>query len=123
MGMISFSDKSEETWSVAGWAFRQILDDVISQHPEDLEIIESFDRAVDYSGLSIDLLNPELALRVSEAIWQVATDILAGKIRTGLHDKPYGDAATIEQYREGLQCLLESFPASWKDEENRSFLN
>jgi hypothetical protein len=35
MAGISFSDKPEETWVVAGWAFRQVLEDVASTYPDD----------------------------------------------------------------------------------------
>ena len=110
MAVIGFSDRPEEIWCVAGWAFRQVLDDVISQYPEDAEMADAFDQSKTYSGLSIDLLEPKLAARVTNAIRQVATGILSGAIRSGLHDQPYGDARTIEQYREGLQQLLETLP-------------
>ncbi len=112
MAVISFSEnKPEETWCVAGWAFRQVLDDVISQHPEDSEMAEKFDQAKDYKGLIVYMLEPEFAARITNAIRQVATGILSGAIRSGIHDQPYGDAETVEQYREGLQELLEAIPA------------
>lgn len=38
MGAIAFSQKAEESWVVAGWALRQILDDVASHYPEDSEM-------------------------------------------------------------------------------------
>ena len=114
MAVISFSDQPEEIWCVAGWAFRQVLDDVISHYPDDKEMAEQFFLSKTQSGLSVGLLCPELAARVTNAIWQVATGVLSGKIRSGIHDQPYGDAATVEQYREGLHQLLETFPAIWK---------
>lgn len=119
MAVISFTeDKPEETWCVAGWAFRQILDDVVSHYPEDSEMAENFERAKDYSGLIIYMLEPSLADVITNAIWQVATGILSGTIRSGITDQPYGDARTVEQYREGLQQLLEAFPAAWKEAHN-----
>jgi len=116
MAVIGFSDKPEEIWCVAGWAFRQVLDDIISQYLEDLEMSDEFAKSKTYSGLSIDLLEPDLAARVTNAIWKVATGILSRAIRSGIHDQPYGDARTVEQYREGLQELLAAFPATWKAE-------
>lgn len=113
MAVIGFSDKPEEIWCVAGWAFRQVLDDVISQYPEDSEMADEFAQSKTYSGLSVDLLEPELAAKVTSAIKQVAIGILSGAIRSGIHDKPYGDARTVEQYREGLQQLLEATPSAW----------
>ena len=110
MAVIGFSDKSEGIWCVAGWAFRQVLDDVISQHPEDVEMADEFARSQTYSGLSVDMLEPELAGRVTNAIRRVVTGILSGSIRSGIHDQPYGNALTVEQYRDALRELLEAIP-------------
>jgi hypothetical protein len=112
MAVIGFSDKPDEIWSVAGWAFRQVLDDVISQHPGDSDMADEFTRSKTYSGLSVDLLKPELAARVTNAIRQVANGILSGTIRSGIHDQSYGDATRVEQYRQGLRELLEAIPRS-----------
>ncbi|MEK6288886.1 MAG: hypothetical protein AABO57_24470 [Acidobacteriota bacterium] len=112
MAVIGFSDRPEEIWCVAGWAFRQVLDDVISQYPEDSEMADEFALSKTQSGLSIDLLGLELAVRVTNAIRQVATGILSGAIRSGIVDQSYGDAKTVEQYQEGLQQLLEAIPSA-----------
>jgi hypothetical protein len=113
MAVIGFSDKPEEIWCVAGWAFRQVLHDVISQYPEDSEMAYEFTLAEANSGLSVDLLESELKTRVTNAIRQVALGILSGVIQSGIHDQPYGDATTVEQYREGLRQLLEVIPKRW----------
>jgi hypothetical protein len=110
MAVIGFSDKPEEIWCVAGWVFRQVLDDVISQYPEDLVMASEFVLAKTQSGLHVDSLEPELAARVASAIRKVATGVLSGAIRSGIHDQPYGDARTVEQYRKGLHQLLEALP-------------
>ena len=110
MAVIGFSDKPEEIWCVAGWAFRQVLDDVMSQYPGDNEMADEFAVSKTYSGLSVDLLDPKLAARVTNAIRQVAHGIVSGTIRSGLHDQPYGDAQTVEQYRGGLKELLKVVP-------------
>jgi hypothetical protein len=111
MAVIGFSDRPEEIWCVAGWAFRQVLGDVLSQYTEDSEMADEFTIAETQSGLHIDLLEPEFADRVTNAIRHVATGILSGAIRSGIHDQPYGDAMTIDQYRKGLQQLLEILPS------------
>jgi hypothetical protein len=119
MAVISFTeDNPNESWCVAGWAFRQVLDDVISQYPEDQEMTEEFNQSKTHSGLIIYLLEPEFAARVTRTIWQVATDILSGAMRSGIHDQPYGDVMTVEQYRESLRQLREAFPDSWNAEHN-----
>jgi hypothetical protein len=112
-GVIGFSDRSEEIWLKAGWVFRQVLDDVVSQYPEDSAMADKFVEAKAVSGLHIDRLETEFATKVTNAIWQVATGILSGTIRSGIHDQPYGDSRTIEQYRKSLQELLETFPTTW----------
>ena len=112
MAVIGFSDRPEEIWHIAGWAFRQVLDDVISQYPGDSEMADEFAHSKTYSGLSVDLLEPDLAARVTNAIRHVATGILSGAIKSGIHDQPYGNATTVEQYREGLQQLLEAIPSA-----------
>lgn len=112
MAVIGFSSKPNEIWCVAGWAFRQVLDDIMSQCPEDLEMANEFDEAKSYSSLSINLLEPKLAARVISAIQQVVAGILSGEIRSGIHGQPYGDPITVEQYREGLRQLLETLSAA-----------
>ena len=112
MAVISFTeDEPERTWCVAGWAFRQVLDDVISQYPEDSEMADKFDQSKTHSGLILYRLKPEFAARIASAIRQVTTGILTGEIRSGILDQPYGDAPTVEEYRKGLQELLDAFPS------------
>jgi hypothetical protein len=116
MAVIGFSDNPDEIWHIAGWAFRQVLDDVTSQYPEDSEMADAFDLAKIYKALNIDLMEPEFAARITNAIWQVATGILSGTLRSGIHEQPYGDETTVEQYRKGLRQLLETFPVDWRGE-------
>lgn len=112
MGAIAFSRKPEDSWVVAGWAFRQVLDDVASQHPEDSEMADKFALSKSHSGLMVYLLEPEFAARITSAIRQVVTAILSGAIRSGIHDQPYGNTQTVEEYRKGLQQLLQVIPNS-----------
>ncbi len=106
MGVISFSDSAEHTWHVAGWAFRQVLDDVSRHYADDREIVEKCEQAKMYSGLIVYSLEPSLAARLKEAISEVATGIRAGTISSGITEQPYGDAVTVEQYLRSLDELL-----------------
>ena len=115
MAVIGFSYQPEEIWCAAGWIFRQVLDDVSSRYPEDSEIADEFDGARARSGLGLDLVESELAARIATAIWQVASGILSGEIRSGLEDRPDGDAERIQEYREALRELLDVFPAVWRE--------
>ena len=110
MGTIAFSTRPEQCWAVAGWAIRQILDDVASQYPQDSEIAKEFEGAKAIDGLMVYLLRPDLATRVTNAIRKVATGILSETIRSGIGDQPYGDARTVEQYREALRELIKAIP-------------
>lgn len=112
MGAIAFSTKPEESWVVAGWAFRQILDDIAAQHPDDSEITRKFEEAKALSGLMVYRLRPDLAAKVTSAIKNVVAGILSGKIRSGIVDQQYGDERTVQEYRKGLQQLLETIPGA-----------
>lgn len=109
MAVIGFSDKADHIWHGRGWVFRQILDDVASKYPEDPEMIEEFRQAKHYyNGLSIYSLDSNLASRVTSAIREVAEGILAGTIRSGIHDEPHNDEAIFEGYRERLRELIDT---------------
>lgn len=112
MGVISFSDNSEGTWCVAGWAFRQILDDVARLYAAHTELVDKFEQAKLHSGLILYLLEVSFAERIKQAIRKVANGILAGNIQSGISEQPYGDVITIEQYRESLKELLRILSAS-----------
>ena len=113
-GVISFSDEPEDIWLKAGWVFRQILEDVAAQYPDDPAMPEQFEIAEANSGLLIDDLDPETRARFTIAIRNVATGIVAGTIRSGILDKPYGDERTLRQYKESLSELVEIIENSLK---------
>ena len=106
MGAIAFSTQPEGSWVVAGWALRQVLDDIESHHLDDSEMATEFEQAKAIDGLMVHLLRPELQARVTSAIKEVATGILSGAIRSGIVDQPYGDERTVLQFRKALQGLL-----------------
>jgi len=108
MAVISFSDQPQEIWCVAGWAFRQLLDDVLFQYPDDQEMAAKFEESKAHGGLVLYLLKPEIAEKLATAIRKVAEGILSGTISSGLINQTYGDAVTIEQYRSALKALLEA---------------
>lgn len=106
MAVISFSDRPEDIWCVAGWAFRQILDDVIFQKKDDKEMTGEFEHAKRISGLHLYLVERELADRITKSIKDVANAILSKTIQSGIVEQPYGDAATVQQYLGSLEDLL-----------------
>ena len=103
MAVISFSGDPEKSWLKAGWVVRQILDDVLSQYPGDSALASDFDFAREISGLVLDEQEPEpKRKRITTAFRHTVTGILSGTIRSGIHDKPYGDERTVEQYHHAL---------------------
>jgi hypothetical protein len=63
-----------------------VLDDVSRQYAYDLDIVEKLEQAKLHSGLILY--------------------IRAGNISSGITEKPYGDAVTIERYLGSLDELL-----------------
>lgn len=104
-GVVSFSRSPEDIWYVAGWAFRQLLDDVRRQYANDTVIVARLESAELHSGLMIDLLDPSTADRITDAIGKVIDGILNHTIRSGIEEQPYGDRMTVEQYFEALDEL------------------
>ena len=109
-GVISFGDESSKIWMKAGWAFRQVLDDVLLVYPYDMELEEAFERAKAISGLSVDDLNQELRQRVITRLRYTVTRLVNGSFESGITRLPYGDARTQAQYMECLQELLPMIP-------------
>jgi len=114
-GVISFSDSADHTWLVAGWAFRQILDDVRRQYANDEELIRELELAEIHSGLMLEGLEPALAGRMEAAIRNVVSGILAGTIPSGITEQPYGDQSTVQQYLESLKDLMQILCSSRGD--------
>lgn len=112
MAVISVSDTPEGVWGVAGWAFRQILDDVIAQYSNDERMAAEFEHAKAISGLVLYLVEPSLANRIKSAIRNVVDGILAGTIRSGISEQPYGDTVTVAQYLDSLKQLSRILPPS-----------
>ena len=114
MATLAFSTKPEETWVVAGWALRQILDDIASQYPCDVEMAKEFEEAKAISALIVHKLPPDVAARVTSQIRAVTKGILSGAIRSGIVDQAFGDERTVAEYRKGLQQLIETIPLEGK---------
>ena len=105
MAVIGWHNKPE-SWVVAGWAFRQVLEDVRSQCPNDVEMVSQIELARDLKYLFIDSFSRPFAERLAKAIRNTASGILSGQIRSGLLDKPYCDANAIAEYCSALRELV-----------------
>ena len=109
MAVISFSREDKHAWVVAGWAFRQVLEDT-AMNSMDPEIIQEFKVAEATKYLLVESLEPRLAEKITREIQRVASEILSENIRSGIHDKPWGNSLAVEQYYQGLRELLAAMP-------------
>ena len=106
MAVISFAENSSDAaWVVAGWAFRQVLADVLRLHAADPELTAIFEEAEAVGYLRIGCLEGASAGRVASAIKETAEAVLAGRIRSGILDR-FNDEQTMLEYMNGLRMLL-----------------
>jgi hypothetical protein len=105
MARIGWVNK-QNSWVVSSWAFRQLLEDVLAQYPEDPELTSEFKIASRVKCLYIDSFHPELTIRVTQAIRETASAISSGRIQTGLARKPYGTAEIVAEYRQAVERLV-----------------
>ena len=96
---------------VAGWAYRQVLEDVVLHNQNDHELVRILTEKMEADSLLMEFQSPEIAVRITGAIKKVVEGILSGVMRSGLEGKPSGTPYTVQQYREGLQELLELIPS------------
>lgn len=115
MGVINFSKEPVRYWQVAGWAFRQVLDDVAQLEPDDTELQKTFEVAKLYDALSVYSLSDEMADRVIGGLRRVAEGVLSGSVESGISAQPYGNPETLIDYRSGLRDLLSVLPNPGRD--------
>jgi hypothetical protein len=108
MAVISFAENSPESaWVVAGWAFRQLLADVLMLHPDDAELARVLEEAETVGFLRLGCFANALAAKVTSAITGTADGILSGRIRSGITAR-FNDEQTTQEYRKGLSMLLKA---------------
>ena len=115
-GVVSLSSSPEDIWLVAGWAFRQLLDDVRREYANDPEIVAQLESAEIHNGLMIESLDPSSADRMTGALRKVIDGILNQTIPSGIAEQRYGDRVTVEQYFKALK-ELSSLIRNWQIDE------
>lgn len=106
MARIGWLNKPGDAWVVSSWTFRQLLEDVLSHYPDDLEMASEFKIASGVKHLYLDSFHPDLAGRLIEAIRDTASAISSGRIPTHLSAKPYGTSSIVAEYRHALEKLV-----------------
>ncbi len=105
-GRIGWLNQPEKSWVVSSWTFRQLLEDVLTQCPDDADLTREFKTASQTKHLILDSFDPELTTRMIEAIRDTASAISSGRIETRLALKPYGTAEIVAEYRQSLEKLV-----------------
>ena len=105
-GRIGWSNKPETAWVVSSWTFRQLLEDVVSQYPDDSDLASEFSTASRVKCLYLDNFHPDLTGRLTAAIRETASAIASGQIQTRLTIKPYGTPEIVAEYRHALHRLV-----------------
>jgi hypothetical protein len=105
MAVISFTKDPGPVWGAAAWVFQQVMDDILANAPRDPDLVSALEDAKDVNGLVVRSLGPDVAARVTRALIEVVTRILAGEVRSGIHDQKYGDDVA-GVYNESLVKLL-----------------
>ena len=81
-----------ESYTNAGWAFRQVLSDLGPRVLDDAEMLKELAEAEAIGFLDVGSLNRDCAIRMSQAIEDLVSGILAGSIRSGIADNFPDDA-------------------------------
>ena len=110
MAGISFSDDANGIWIVAGWAFRQVLSDLGPRVLDDAEMLKELAEAEAIGFLDVGSLNRDCAIRMSQAIEDLVSGILAGSIRSGIADNfpDFPGEETRSEYFLALNSLVEA---------------
>jgi hypothetical protein len=104
MVIIKFTSGTD--WYKANWVFRQIVNDVIAQSPDDVEVSFIMKQGQSYGLLSLDKLDSTVASKVVQAIRKVAEETLAGNIPGWKGTKP-DDAKGQQMYLRSIAELLD----------------
>jgi hypothetical protein len=72
MAVIGFGEQDHRAWVAAGWAFRYVLDEASKLCPNDKEICDTLDLAVDIGYLQVQFLDAAMASRIAAIIRSVA---------------------------------------------------
>jgi len=106
MAGISFGDEADRVWIVAGWAFRQVLQDLIPYAEGERPFLDALTDAENIGFLDVPTLAGNgLSAKVTKAIETMCREVLDGSYRSGI-EAAFLDSETQDAYREGIRMLL-----------------
>lgn len=108
-GVISFGESAEQVWLVAGWVYRRFLGDVLAMSSQDEKFVYAIQQAEVLQGLDLPLTaqeDRELAVKLYEAIRDVAIAIVQDSAKQPLNWKQGLDVAGQTMYLDGVKQLL-----------------
>jgi hypothetical protein len=115
MAGISFGDKPDTVWIVAGWAFRQTLQDLRAYAQGSAAFLGALASAEHLGFLDVETQESRLRDEMTHAIGTMCRDILDGTATSGI-ERSFPDSKTQNAYREGIQMLLSALQASLRQE-------
>ena len=104
MAGISFGAKAESDWMVAGWAFRQVLDDLETYVSGDQGVVVELNAARHLGFLSVPDLSAPLQVAVRGALRSMCADIIDGRYSSGIGNV-HPDWESRKLYADGIWML------------------
>jgi len=111
MAGISFGDEPDSVWIVAGWAFRQALQDLKPYAQGDAAFLDALESAGHLGFLDVETQESRLRAGMTNAIEAMCRGILDSSASSGI-EGAFPDSETQSAYREGIQLLLNAVQAS-----------
>jgi hypothetical protein len=119
MAGISFGEKAESDWMVAGWAFRQVLDDLERYITWDSRLTAQLSEARHIGFLSVSGLHCDLQILARNALRSMCADIIEGRYSSSV-ESVHSDSETQKLYAESIRMLLSAIENADREEHRAS---
>jgi len=108
--MASISIPGQSPWVKARRVVFRFLEDVQSQFSTDSELVDQLNASMALDGLHLDLIDPELSVRIAAALEVVAEATISGE--SAMHHGEGLDPESEQMYVDTVRELLEKLRAS-----------
>jgi hypothetical protein len=106
MPVISFGEESNQIWGGAGWALRQVIEDLRPYAQGNAAFLAALEHAGHIGYLGVEHLDSSLRRVVIAAIQDMCIGIVNGARPSTINKTMPGDQMTRDQYHEGIKDLL-----------------